>query len=329
MKSLTKSYLGVNYELRPAKQVERRMIVDGLQLLAAAGVQIVDYQYTGLGSVYFVDFALFHRFLGIKKMLSAEGDPTIEKRVHFNRPFACVDISMALAGDIIATLSRDVKHVLWLDYDDRLLEEHLRDVRLAVSHLSPGSIFLVTVDVEPPDAECIAKTGGGDQDEGTIPGPEDWYEYYRRQANDLFDGSWSVGDFGADNIPAMNQAILVKAIESGLIPRRGPGFLPIFNFRYGDGHAMLTLGGMLGADEERRVIRGSGLSGERYARLTLKDEPFEIRVPRITRRERHYLDRHMPCPDGWCPTDFELSPEEVAAYRDIYRFFPAYGELLL
>ena len=33
-----------------------------------------EFRYTGFGSVYFGDFALFHRRLGIDKMTTIEGD---------------------------------------------------------------------------------------------------------------------------------------------------------------------------------------------------------------------------------------------------------------
>ena len=59
----TRSYMKVRYDLRPAKQVERRMIIDALHKLARAGVDISRYQYTGMGSIHFVDFVLFHKML--------------------------------------------------------------------------------------------------------------------------------------------------------------------------------------------------------------------------------------------------------------------------
>ena len=37
----------------------------------------------------------------------------------------------------------------------------------------------------------------------------------------------------------------------------------------------------------------------------------------------------MPCADKWIPADFELSSENVRAYREIYRFCPTYAELML
>jgi hypothetical protein len=41
------------------------------------------------------------------------------------------------------------------------------------------------------------------------------------------------------------------------------------------------------------------------------------------------MDSAMPCASGWTPADFELDDEDVAAYNEIYRYFPAYAELLL
>src|SRR5438046_7513960 len=108
MTSPSGSYLDVFYDLRPAKQVERRMIIDVLQRLSAGGLQVRDYQYTGLGSIYFVDFILFHRLLGIKKLVSVEFDGRIKKRVHFNRPYSLIEIRLGAIGDAIPTVDKDL-----------------------------------------------------------------------------------------------------------------------------------------------------------------------------------------------------------------------------
>src|SRR5687768_12973988 len=115
--AISHSYRKVQYDLRPAKQVERRMLIDSFQRLAIGGFQLHDYQYTGMGSIYFVDFTLFHRYLGITRMLSVEISGDIEKRVRFNKPFAEVGIKIDAIGNIIPTLHRDVQHIVWLDYD--------------------------------------------------------------------------------------------------------------------------------------------------------------------------------------------------------------------
>jgi len=67
--SETSSSYRVQYDLRPAKQVERRMIIDALQRLSTAGFPITDYQYTGFGAIYFVDFIVDPDFDSSKKVL--------------------------------------------------------------------------------------------------------------------------------------------------------------------------------------------------------------------------------------------------------------------
>lgn len=92
---------------------------------------------------------------------------------------------------------------------------------------------------------------------------------------------------------------------------------------------MLTLGCVIGTDEDARRIRESALTRQIYYRGDFHAAPYEIVVPVVTRKERGYLDRAMPCREGWAPKEFEMRSEDVARYRDVYRFLPAYAELLL
>jgi hypothetical protein len=315
MKAPSESYLKVHYELRPAKQVERRMLIDAFQMLSLAGFPISDYQYTGFGSIYFVDFILFHKILGMNRLLSVEYSTKVAKRVRFNKPYDCIDIEIKPIGDVIPTLSRDRKHLLWLDYDSVIQREQLADVVLAATYLSPGSLLLVTVDVEPPGSDC--------------DGPVEWREYYLDEAERYLGSARTIKDFTASKLPTLNVQILQRAISAGLSGRPDVHFFPLFNFLYADGHKMLTIGGMIGTDVEQRGLRSSPIADAEFARLDLDSDPFEIRVPRLTRKERMYLDFAMPCSDKWHPKDFELKKEDVKTYRQIYRYFPAYAELLL
>ncbi len=317
MNTPTQSYNKVHYELRPAKQVERRMLIDALLALAVAGFPIQDYHYTGMGSIYFIDFMLFHRFLGIKNMLSVEYDSKIEKRVEFNRPFNCVKTRIAPIGEVIPTLSRDIQHLLWLDYDGILCNSHLQDIAAASTFLSRGSILLVTVDVEPPP---------------DLHNPTKWKKYFSDEAEEFLDPALKVEDFAQSMLPQRNIEIIAKAIQSGMAGRVDVEFIPMFNFIYKDGHTMLTMGGMIGTSVEKRNINGSRLAEADYFRKTFdtqKESVCIITVPKLTRKERQYLDSFMPCEDGWVPEEFELSREHVDAYRDIYRFCPNYAEMLL
>lgn len=305
------SALKVIYNLRPAKQIERRMLVDAFQMLAVAGFRLREYQYTGMGSIYFIDYILLHKLLGITDLLSAEYDRSLESRVHFNRPFELVRVTMLPIGDVIPTLDPRKRHLLWLDYDFRLDSTVIEDVSAAAYQLSAGSILLVTVDVKPPHGE----------------GPADWRQYYEESAEVFFEFDWTTENFGASSLPGTTALILRNAIRAGLAP--DTEFFPLFNFLYADGHPMLTIGGVIGGAKEAEALNRCNFDGASFIRRDLNKPPYEIAVPRLTPRERAYLDWHMPASETWLPTEFTLSAEDVAKYRDVYRFYPSFVEMIV
>ena len=310
----TGSYQKVFYDLRPAKQVERRMIIDALQELAAKGFAIRDYQYTGLGSIYFVDFVLFHRLLGMRRLLSVEYDLRITKRIQFNRPYENIELAMKPIGDVIHTLDQGRRHLLWLDYDSQLEQSMLTDVSAAAFRLSPGSIVLITVDLKPPAGR---------------EAPRDCMEYYQEESSTYFDVGWTPDHFSPTQLASSVSTILLNAIRQGLSGRTGIEFSQLFRFTYADGHPMLTLGGMLVTDAESSLLARCNFGDMPFIRRSEGAPGYDIVVPRLTRKERIHLDGHMPCKDGWAPEEFELEEADTRNYRDIYRYYPWYGELLL
>lgn len=321
--SITESFKKVHYALRPAKQVERRILVDALFLLSETGFPVRDYQYTGMGSIHFVDFALFHKFLGIKSMLSVEISKKIENRVRFNAPYrnlVAVETGKPI-GDFISKLDQDRRHLLWLDYDDILRTEMLQDVALSATALSNGSILLITVDTEPP----YNKTNNNEDTQENL---KERKEYFEDIASNYIQ-TFSIDDFKYEALPEINMHVLKKALETGLTGRYDLVYQPLFNFLYKDGHRMLTIGCMLCDKKSARRIRKSRLAITSYIRLSFDKDFFWIKVPILTRKEQIHLDAEMPCVDGWCPSEFEISPEDVSDYKKIYRFYPSYAEVLL
>lgn len=308
----TESYLTVSYDLRPAKQIERRMLIESLQIMSRAGFDICDYQYTGFGSIYFVDFILFHKYLGINILHSIEYPNKIEKRIRFNKPFANVIVKFGRMGQYIPELDQDIKHFLWLDYDAVMDEEILNDVKSASSVLPRGSILLVTVDSESPHDCNDTKTR---------------MEYFKEIAG-AFLGIYKEENFTLSNLPRMNIKILYNAMKNGLAGR-SVNMIPLYNFLYKDGHRMLTMGGIIGGDSEMTNLKKCNFEESYYMRTNFEDSPYFIKVPILTRKERIYLDSKMPAKKGWKLTAFELDKESIDSYREIYRFFPSYAELLL
>ena len=76
-------------------------------------------------------------------------------------------------------------------------------------------------------------------------------------------------------------------------------------------------------------VAGCDFSRAPFIRRDTRLPPYEIKFPILTRKERAVLDHHMPCSDGWRPKEFEMSLEDVAVYRELYRYLPMYAELAL
>lgn len=311
----TRSYLKVPYDIRMAKQVERRMIIDLLLRLRSGGFDVGTYQYTGMGSIYFVDCILLHRFAGVKKLVSVEYSDEIRKRVRFNKPFNCVELEFGPIGDYIPKLNRDRQHILWLDYDDYANEMQLVDVVQAATVLSPGSLLFITVDVQPPK-ECRR--------------PRDFRTFFENRLGNFFDRTWGNAFFAPSNLASAMAEIIKRSVDRGLVGREDVQLLPLCNFLYADGHEMLTVGGMIAGEAERRRLRGCEFSDAVYIRHDLARPAYRIPNIYVTRKERLHLDANMPPKTpGWRPTTFELEEDVVRAYAEIYRYLPSYAELLL
>ena len=243
----------------------------------------------------------------------------MRNRVDFNCPYELIDIVHDEMTAQISRLSGDRRHILWMDFDSLLTEELLDAVQLAAAQLTAGSILLVTVDVEPP---------GRPEDGLKKYNPTVWMRYFKTEANRLLWRGAARSDFAREALPRTNAKILKAAIDDGL-QSRDTKFIDMFSFLYADGHRMLSLGGMIGTDDDKRRVRSLDRKELFFLMDDVTADPFRIRVPLVTRKERHYLDQNMPCAKRWTPKDFEMTPEDVEDYRTIYRYYPAYTEMLL
>lgn len=311
----TRSYLKVAYDLRPSKQVERRMLLDFFRRLAGCGVPVESFRYTGMGSIHFIDHILFHKFLGIAKLVSVERDTQIKSRVRFNRPFSNVQLEIMEIGDYIPQLESSEKHIVWMDYDNHLSEEVINDVRSCAAHLPVGSFILVTVDVEPPKGS---------------KGSAYNFQFYREIAGDLWIPAWKKNDFVNTELHLRILKLLALAFREGVTGRSNIRVLPCFSFMYADGHKMVTLGVQLGGNRQRRQLSRIRSAGASYLVLSFDEQPYHIDVPVLTRRERLHLESVMPSKTynkkvlsaGVRKNDFEK-------FGKIYQFLPSYAELLL
>mgnify|MGYP005857003585 CR=1 FL=1 len=142
------TYESINYSLRPAKHIERKMMIEVFRSLTMFGA-VRSYRYIGFGSIYFSDFYLAHKYLGITDMISIEKDEKNEERFKFNLPFNCIKMKFGNSLKVLPTLEWDRRSIIWLDYDGTLNKDVISDIKLVCTHITLGSLLIVTVSAIP------------------------------------------------------------------------------------------------------------------------------------------------------------------------------------
>lgn len=132
----------IDYEIRPCKYVERRMIVSLLSRIQ--GITKHKYQYIGFGGLSFVDFKLFHRELQIDSMISIEAGPYSTQKLEFNKPFSCIKIIRGESTHVLSNIDLSKPCIIWLDYDETLEPYMFTDIELIFKNVPAGSIYIMT-----------------------------------------------------------------------------------------------------------------------------------------------------------------------------------------
>ncbi|MGW0772693.1 O-methyltransferase [Streptomyces sp. NPDC002835] len=295
----------IDYQLRPSKAVQRHMIVDICRRLTAMA-RVEEYQYIGFGALEFVDFHLMHRALNISEMISIEADvPSIERYL-FNRPFKTVQVLPGRASAVLPDLNWERLSIVWLDYTQRLDEEVIHDVTLLCGRLQPGSALFVTLNAHP---------------EGQIA--------QRREALVKFVGEERIPANVTDESLAVwglaetQRTILSDLITAALRDRQiSADWRQVVDIQYADGAKMQTFGGVVvgpGTSVGFDSCRFKELDFVRFA----GDEPYKIRVPVLTAKERRALEEQIPLPTGdelkvpWLPA------RDAQDFLRLYRYMKA------
>ena len=307
------SYTKINYALRPAKHIERRMIFEALRRLDRLA-SVAHYRYVGLGSPFFVDFRLAHRELGIVAMTNIEQEMSDEARFVFNRPFGSIELKFGPAGDVLDTLDWAERTIVWLDFDKPLSVQQLADIRKVVALAQPGSVFLVSTNAHPEQPlnsriETMRRNLGDympfDLVDPDLLGGWETAHLYRRIVTEVIADELAIRNAGATGGAVLH-------------------YNQWFNFQYSDGARMLTTGGILFDVGLSGHVAGLGLDTLPYIRTT--EEAFSIDPPQLTLREMTHLESKFPCHPAGAGLPF-LTEEEVANYQTIYRYFPRYAHV--
>lgn len=308
------SFEKIDYTIRPAKNIERKMMAEMLgRLLVFKPVK--DYLYVGLGSTFFSDFVLFHKMFGIREMISIEKELTSRERIKFNKPFACIRVEFGETTDVLPGLDWKRPAIVWLDYDHAINARKLDDLVFLSQNVVSSSVVIVTLPAYPDNFRA-----------GRPPNLECRLHLIREAVDGRVPDSLQSED--TVNLPETFRRIADTAIREALSTRNAAQpdpekieYQQIMNFRYSDGTPMVTFGGIFLDRADSRRFKRSGL--RRLPFYKPKDRPFLLQPPKLTFKERRHLDEQLPGSSATCP---DVPGEYVKQYARLYRYFPWFVE---
>ncbi|MCI0565240.1 MAG: hypothetical protein MN733_42790, partial [Nitrososphaera sp.] len=281
------SFERINYSLRAAKNVQRKMLCDAIARMTSIE-SLTKYRYIGLGALAFVDFGLFHQRLGMTDLISIEDKEEHKDRIKFNRPYSCIKILWGHSNKILPTLDWAKRTIAWLDYDKKLNAKMLHDIATVSANVRSGSMLVVTVDAEP------------------LEDSEDTPVNIARM-NDL------AANVGRDNIPLglqprdlagwglakISRGIIFNKIEQAINDRNAAAivaeqltYFQLFHFHYADGSKMVTVGGIFLNNEDKKRLPPRNFFDLEFCRAG--NDAYRIEAPLLTIRELKLLDGRLP-----------------------------------
>ncbi len=311
----------VNYSIRPNKSVERKLVFTNL-LKIQKELEYKSYRYIGFGSLWFTDFVIAHKLLGIKSMISIESSPIGAARARFNQPLSCISVEEGDSSTLIPELNLDSnKSIVWLDYDTSIDGPVLRDLEAMLPVMITNSIFIVTIN---------AKTGSlPKKDENGID--ISLKDSLKEIAGDYVPALLTKRNFDRENYPKLLLEILSNAVESIILNSgKKERFFKLFEMTYKDGTPMISFGGIV-ADKEKIEKIQTLMTSENWDGIVNKP----IQVPPLTIKEKISIDRFMPCDIP--PTSemierelgLNMEQEQIDAYHRYYLHYPMFGEFLI
>jgi hypothetical protein len=328
MKKNEPSFKAINYMFRPKKQIERKILIEFFQNMQhELKINISEYQYIGLGSIYYYDFILFHKYLNIRDMVSLD-NKKYPKRFIFNKPFDFIKFKNISTTKFLSDNELDKKSFIWFDYDSRLINYRkelnsfnrntriFEDIQAIANRSKDLDLFVLTVNVN--INEIIF-----DVPKITEAFINEYDEYLPKQYK-------KVKKITRENYPYIIQNIIIN------IFRNNEKFHPVkfkklFSFIYQDGAPMYTIGGIFSKNDlPDKFIENDSLSGVDENKL------IDINVPLLTYCEKMKLDQNISAIEKNLEPlneekiiellDFEMETNELKNYINYHRYYPQYYE---
>lgn len=303
----------LNYETRPLKFTERKMLLASLTRIVNYFKN--NYQYIGFGGVAFTDFKLFHKELHIDEMFSIEGGSKISiEKLHFNAPFSFIKVYKKLSTEALVDISLEKKSLIWLDYDGTLDNYFFNDIRSLFSKLPEGSIYIVTCNRELKQKES---------------GEEYTTEQFQEFFGDLVPFQLKNKDFTSKNSHNTLRKMFLSHIENILDERKTTGlslkFHQLFNILYQEnrGAKMYTFGGVITKNDFD--INEIDLKGFDF--INKDDTTYNLEIPNFTRKEIDLVDSHLLNNEEELLNKKIITESELKKYKKTYKFLPNFFDV--
>ena len=309
----------VQYDLRPSKQIERKMILDSLNVAMEGGFSIPKYRYVGMGGNRFYDFVLVHKVFGIRSMVSLEHDDEFYLRAQFNAPYKFIEVKNASVGDFVSGDSYDSNSIFWLDYDGNLNLDVVQDIATLGVRVHAGDFVFCTVRGSPSKFLRNFKTT-------------------RRlvELKELFGAlsqSLTVDDVENSNFSIAIIKILRAAFTNAFAFRRDAKFWPFFQILYADGAEMITYGGVFALQEEWDIFRPNL---ESKMALIYNRGAIVYRIERLNLTEKERILFDLAATSNRSNSkevnkilELGFLQEELHSYRELLRYHPRYVETII
>ena len=273
-----------------------------------------DYQYVGMGSIFFADFRLIHRTLGISRMFSIEEQEIHRDRFEWNKPYAGIKLLFGSTGERLPDVDFSVPTIIWLDYDGALSRPIISDIRAVAHAATHGSVLVVTVNAHP--RQC--------DNDGL-----DMLEQVRAELAARVPAETGPGDLYGWGLSNLYRQVIDSEIRDALSVANGVrekatllNYEQLFNFQYDDGARMATVGGVFFEQGKRHEFDVCAF--DRLSFVRRDEKAFQIFEPKLTLLEIAYLERQLPLPEG-SKLDFGSMPEKDACFHSrFYRYLPTF-----
>lgn len=318
---MSPSYRKIDYSLRPAKHAERRMLCTIFGRLGPF-CRVEDYKYVGFGSLWFSDFILFHKQLGIRDMTSIERFGKANARFVKNQPFRSVAMDFREASAVLPSLDWTRQHFLWLDYDDPLAEGMLLDVATVASHAATGTVLTVSVQcVQAAEVDAASKDPGG-------PGAFD--RFLDQFGNERVPGGTSLGDLYGWKFGSLSRRMVSMEIEAALARRSLSSgikftFHEICSIEYKDDAMMTTICGIFVLEDDLEKVQSCAF--DKLDFLPDGQKKLRIEMPKLTIREIRHIEQKLPLDAGEVLEIEDIPEKEIQNFVKIYRYFPNFSVL--